>query len=425
MVDLSHIRNNIILKHGIYYFDYTASGLAYAPIEERISKILTEYANTHSENASNSIKTQELYKFAKSELKRILGLGDDFYLIATGFGSSAAIKKFQELLGIYIPPATRQRLGRVRPEKLPLVIVGPFEHHSNEISFRDGLCEVVRIGLNDRGGINLNELKSITELAKAQDREIIASFNLASNVTGVIAEYPKISEIIRQAGGIMAYDGAAASPYMQIPSHYFDALYLSPHKLLGGVGSCGLLAIRKNIFDFSCPTFSAGGTVSYVSRSSHKFITDAEELEEGGTPPITQLLRAWLAYDLRDKIGLDFIERKETELKQYFALRLAKVPKLINYCPRNQRRLGIFAFNIDGISPYDLASILSERYGIQTRAGCACAGPYGHDLLGMKDNEQLNKKPGWLRVSIHYTHTKSDIDYFIDSLKECIKTLNK
>lgn len=422
MLNLSHIRENIILKQGIYYFDYTASGLAYAPIEKRIEDMLAEYANTHSESSSNSIKTQKLYEKAKSELKRILGLKDEFYLIATGYGSSAAIKKFQELLGIYIPPATRNRLGRVRPEQLPLVIVGPFEHHSNEISFKEGLCEVVRIGLNDRGGINLNELKTTLEKAKAQNKEIIASFSLASNVTGVIAEYAKISALVREAGGIMAYDAAAASPYMQIDSRYFDALYLSPHKLLGGVGSCGLLAVRKELFSFEKPTFAAGGTVSYVSRSSHKFIDDAEGLEEGGTPPITQLVRAWLAYALRDEVGLERIERTETELKQYFASRLEKVPNLINYCPRNQRRLGIFAFNIAGISPYDLASALSERYGIQTRAGCACAGPYGHELLGMADNEPLEQKPGWLRVSIHYTHTKADIDYFIDSLKECIKS---
>ncbi|WP_260173451.1 aminotransferase class V-fold PLP-dependent enzyme [Campylobacter sp. 19-13652] len=420
-MSLSQIRENIILKQGVHYFDFTASGLAYAPIEKRIADMLPEYANTHSESSSNSIKTQKLYEHAKSELKRLLGLGDEFYLMATGHGSSAAIKKFQELLGIYIPPATRRRLGMVRPENLPLVIVGAFEHHSNEVSWRSGLCEVVRIGLNDRGGINLNELKSVLSAAKAQNREIIASFSLASNVTGVIAEYAKISALVREAGGIMAYDAAAASPYMQIAARYFDALYLSPHKLLGGVGSCGLLAVRKGLFGFEKPTFAAGGTVSYVSRNSHKFIAQPERLEEGGTPPITQLVRAWLAYALREEVGLERIERTETELKQYFTARLEKVPNLINYCPRNQRRLGIFAFNIAGISPYELANALSERYGIQTRAGCACAGPYGHELLGLVDDAPLEQKPGWLRASVHYTHTKADIDYFIESLKECIK----
>lgn len=423
MVDLTHIRQNIIIKPGTYYFDYTASGLSYAPIEESIAKMLPTYANTHSESSSHAVATHELYEFARSELKRMLGLGDEFYLIATGFGSSAAIKKFQELLGIYIPPATKERLGRVRPEQLPLVIVGAFEHHSNEVSFREGMCELVRVGLNERGGIDLNALKEILNAAKASNREIIASFSLASNVTGVIAEYAKISALVREAGGIMAFDAAAASPYMQIDSKYFDALYLSPHKLLGGVGSCGLLAVRKGLFEFKKPTFAAGGTVSYVSRKGHEFLASPEVLEEGGTPPITQLVRAYLAYALRDEIGLGVIERVETELKQYFAARLAKVPGIIDYCPRHQRRLAIFAFNIANISPYALADKLSKDYGIQTRAGCACAGPYGHELLGMTDGTPLSDKPGWLRASVHFTHTKEDLDYFIDSLKESIKEL--
>lgn len=418
VIDLSHIRQNIILKNGIKYFDYTASGLAYAPIEQKIAQILPTYANTHSENASNALATYELYEHARSELKSMLGLKDEFYLIACGYGSSGAIKKFQELLGIYIPPATHKRLGKVRPEKLPLVIVGPFEHHSNEVSFRQGLCEVVRIGLNELGGVDLKMLQETLDAAKG--REIIASFSLASNVTGVIAEYAKISRMIKQAGGIMAYDAAASSPYMQIDSKFFDVLYLSPHKLLGGVGSCGLLAIRKELFDFKQPTFAAGGTFSYVSRKNHNFISSPEALEEGGTPPITQLIRAWLAYSLRQEIGLNVIERNETELKQYFAARLAKVPNLIDYNPKNQRRLAIFAFNIKDISPYDLAKKLSDEYAIQTRAGCACAGPYGHDLLGLEDDRPLLKKPGWLRASIHYTHTKQDLDYFIDSLRACI-----
>lgn len=419
-MDLSSIRKNIILKQGIYYFDYTASGLAYAPIEAELSAILPSYANPHSGSTKSAFLTHKAYENARNGLKKILALNDDFWLFPTGFGSSAAIKKFQELLGIYIPPATRNRLGRVRPEHIPLVIIGPFEHHSNEISFRQALCDVVRIGLNERGGVDLAMLERVLASGAAAKREMIASFSLASNVTGVIAEYAKISALARKYGALMAFDAAAASPYMNLDPKYFDALFLSPHKLLGGIGSCGLLALRKGVVDITEPTFAGGGTVSYVSRVSHHFIQDPEELEQGGTPPVTQLIRAWLAYRLRDEIGLDVIAKNETELKQYFAARLAKVPNIIDYSPKNQRRLATFAFNIKGHSPYDLAQKLSSEYGIQTRAGCACAGPYGHELLGLVDDAPLVQKPGFVRASVHFTHTKQDIDYFIDSLKNLL-----
>ena len=173
------------------------------------------------------------------------------------------------------------------------------------------------------------------------------------------------------------------------------------------------------------PTFAAGGTVKYVSRTSHIFTSEVENLEEGGTPPIVQLMRANLAYKLRNEIGLNNIKAAECELGEMFCKELEKIDEVINYCPENLDRLPIFAFNVKGISPYDFAASLSSDFGIQTRAGCDCAGPYGHDLLNLKDNTIFEAKPGWVRVSIHYTHTKEDIKYLINAIKSCIKKHKK
>ncbi|MCD8212623.1 MAG: aminotransferase class V-fold PLP-dependent enzyme [Campylobacter sp.] len=419
MVNLEHIKKNIILKDGIFYFDYTASGLAYSSIEEQMFYTLQTYANTHSDSSSSAIKTQNLYESARSEIKKLLELDDSFYLFPCGFGSSSAIKKFQEILGLYIPPKTKKRYDLKQNLDSPLVVLGPYEHHSNEVSFREALCDVARVRLGSDGGIDFEHLEQILKINAG--REIIASFSVASNVTGVISDYKKIYSMIKAYGGIVALDAASFSAYGNVDCDYFDALFLSPHKLLGGVGSCGLLALKKILADSNEPTFAAGGTVSYVSRNSHVFVKDTEQLEQGGTPPITQLIRAALAYRLRNEIGFGDICENERELGEYFEKRLSEIPEVINYCPKNLKRLPIFAFNVKGISPYDFAALLSNDFGVQTRAGCACAGPYGHELLGLKDDAPLAAKPGWVRVSLHYTHTLQDVDYLIDAVKKSIQ----
>ena len=421
MVSIDEIRKNIILKKGVRYFDYTASGLAYAPIERKIAKYLKTYANTHSESASNALKTQKRYEKARQRLKDALGLDERFYLISAGCGATGAIKKFEEIMGLYLPPMSANRLGeeRLKGANLPLVIISPYEHHSNEISLREGLCEVVRIPLSKSGEINFGRLDQLLKINSK--REIIGSFNAAANVTGIISDYKKIYVMMKRYGATVAFDAASFSSHNNLDADYFDALFLSPHKLLGGVGSCGLLAIKKELVKSDKPTFAAGGTVSYVSRSSHFFAPSVERTEEGGTQHVMGLIRAALAYRLRNEVGLDVIKSREDELARLFCEGLDKIPEVVSYCPRAVPRLPIFAFNVKGVSPYDFAEALSKDYGVQTRAGCACAGPYGHDLLGLKDDQKFDQKPGWVRVSLHYSHTQKDVAHLLKAIKKTIK----
>jgi selenocysteine lyase/cysteine desulfurase len=412
---LQKIRSNIICDKNILYFDYTASGQAYKPIEKKILSILKTYANTHSKVSSNAIKTTEYYENARKSLHKTLEAGDEFYIIPCGNGSTEAIKRFQELMGLYIPPATKKRLN-VTNLKLPLVLIGPYEHHSNEVSFREALCELVRIPLDKNENIDLNALKIILEANKG--REIITSFSVASNVTGILSDYKNIYGIVKSYGGITALDGATASAHMNIDSHFYDALFLSPHKLLGGVGSSGLLIIRKELCKNSIkPTFAGGGTVEYVSRTSQYYSSDFEARESAGTPGILQFIKASLAYELRNQIGLENIAQKERELRYYFGSNVKKMAHVNLYCNHAQEKLPIFSLNINNISPYNAAKILSEKYGIQVRAGCNCAGPYGHDLLGLKDDD-FGEKLGWVRITLHFTHTKEEIDKLLSALWE-------
>lgn len=423
-MNIDKIRQNIILKDGIYYFDWTASGLGYLPIEDEIKRILQTYANTHSECSECSNITTNYYENARAGIKKFLNLQSDFVLLPCGQGSSAAIKKFQEIMGIYIPPATKMALNidfDTIKKSLPLVIVGPYEHHSNEISYRAGLCEVVRIPLAKDGGLHWGELDKILKINA--NRKIIISISAASNVTGIKTDINALHRVARRYKAVIAIDASSLIAYENVDSSLCDAIFISPHKLLGGVGSCGLLAIRKSLFSSNLPTFSAGGTVSYVSKKSVHYLDDIEQLEDAGTPAITQLIRAYLAFELRNKIGLEFINEQKINLMNKFELGLANIKGVINYAPKDMQRLAIFAFNIKGISPFDLAQTLSNKFGIQSRAGCSCAGPYGHDLLGLNDDEPLSFKPGWLRVSLHWSHGDDDVDYLLSAIEQARKSL--
>ncbi|MCT7562339.1 aminotransferase class V-fold PLP-dependent enzyme [Aliarcobacter butzleri] len=416
---LNFIRYNTIGKNKKEYFDYTASGLGFRQIENRIHDVLETYANTHSKEASNADKTTNYYERARINLAHNLELTDDFAILPSGCGSTAAIKHFQELLGLYIPPATKKRFNFEIDEKnAPLVIVGPYEHHSNEVSFREALCETQRVNLDKDGLVDLNHLKEILE--KNKNREIIASFCIASNVTGIITPYEEISKILRAYNAIICFDAAASSPYMNIPCHLFDAMFMSSHKLLGGPGSCGLLVIRKDLIDTSiAPTFAGGGTVEYVNKNLQLYQKEIEAREDAGTPGILQLIRASLAYQLRNEISFDFIKKQKDELKEFLINELRKIPNCVIYGNQEAQNIGIISFNIRGLSPYELCNKISSQDGFQTRAGCSCAGPYGHDLLGIEKLDRTNR-PGWVRVSIHFSQTKDDIKNLVESIKKVI-----
>ena len=414
---LNFIRYNTIGKNKKEYFDYTASGLAFRQIENRIHDVLETYANTHSKEASNADKTTNYYELARSSLVKNLELTDDFAILPSGYGTTAAIKHFQELLGLYIPPATKKRFAlQIDKKTAPLVIVGPYEHHSNEVSFREAFCEVKRINLDKDGLIDLNHLKIVLEENK--NREIIASFCVASNVTGIITPYEEISKLLRTYHAIVCFDAASSSPYMNIPCHLYDALFMSPHKLLGGPASCGLLIIRKSLVDTTiAPSFSGGGTVEYVNKTSQTYKKGIEEREDAGTPPILQFIRASLAYQLRNEIGFEFIKKQKDELKEYFISELKKIPNCEIYGNQEASNIGIVSFNIKGINPYELCNRLSLENNFQTRAGCSCAGPYGHDLLEIGEFD-IDNRPGWVRVSIHFSQTKQEIMNLIEGIRK-------
>jgi len=393
----SEIRKNIILEKGLLYLDFTASWLAYRPIENKIQEILETYANTHSEVWYNADLTSKYYENARKSLYKSLDLDESFCILPIWTWATWAIKKFQELVWIYVSPAFKERF-EIKEKNKPLVIIWPFEHHSNEISFREAMCDVIVCPLNSEWIIDLEELEKIVE--KNKDREIIWSFSSASNVTGIKNPIEKIYKIIKKGNWIVCVDSAASSPYMNVDSKYFDVMFLSPHKLIWWPGSCWLLIVKKEIAKKSeKPTFSWWWTVTYVSKTRLEYSNYVEDREDAWTPWILQFIRASLAYELRNKVWLEKIHNKEKELKKYFYDSMKDLDNLEMYCSPKKDKINIFSFNIKWISPYFLAKELSDKYKIQTRAWCSCAWPYWHELLWLEDWEvDLEKKPGWLRL---------------------------
>lgn len=417
---LNFLRYNTIGKFKDKYFDFTASGLAFRQIENRIHEVLETYANTHSKESSNAKTTTSYYEQARKNLIKSFELSDEFTILPSGCGSTAAIKHFQELMGLYIPPATKNRFSYKKDKKkAPLIIVGPYEHHSNELSFRESFATVKRVKLTKDGLIDLKHLKQI--LKKNKNKEIIASFCIASNVSGIVIPYKKISKILRKYKALVCFDAASSSAYMNIPCKYYDVLFASSHKLLGGPGSCGLLIIKKELINTNlAPTFSGGGTVKYVNKKSQIYESSIELREDAGTPAIIQFIKASLAYQLRDEIGFDFIKNRKNELFEYLLNELKAIPDIMIYGNEKAKNIGIVSFNIKGFNPYTLCEKLSQNGNFQTRAGCSCAGPYGHDLLGLK-KVSLKNPPGWLRVGVHYSQTKDEIKALVYELKEILK----
>ncbi len=440
------------------YADYTASGRNVRFIEHYLMKIQDSYANTHTEDDETGRSTTEMLHAAESGIKRAVNGNDDTRIIAAGTGATGAIEKLQEILGVYIPPATRawlkEQSERFRAEtgstgadeyfefihrNRPVVFVGPYEHHSNEISWRESLGEVHEIALHTNGGIDLGDLESKVSRPEFEGRLKIGAFSAASNVTGIRTPVYEVARILHRHDSLACFDFAASAPYVEIDMNrdeeaYFDAIFFSPHKFLGGPGSSGILLFNRRIYRSDLPpSFSAGGTVDYVGPHDQDYTEDIEAREKPGTPGTLQVMKAALAMQLKHAIGLETIEKREKKYIQAVIDRFGEHPGIeILGKPDPEKQIAIFSFNIrDGenyLHPKLVTRLLNDLFGIQSRAGCSCAGPYGHCLLdiGMKLSEKYRSgirggyqgiKPGWVRIGFHYTMDEIDFEFICNAME--------
>ncbi len=420
----------------IVYSDYTASGRALSFIEDYITdEVLPYYANTHTEASGTGLITTGLREQSREIIKQAVGANEHDALIFCGSGMTGAVNRLIGILGLTIPAELDHKYhlsDQIPVKDRPVVFIGPYEHHSNELTWRETICDVVPIGEDDKGGIDIADLGE--QLQKYQDRKLkIGSFSAASNVTGICSDVDAVTTLLHENGALSFWDYAAAAPYVNInvnpqTSPAKDAVLISPHKFIGGPGTPGILIVKRKLLTNTVPAEPGGGTVAYVGPTDHRYHDDPEIREEGGTPNITGSIRAGLVFRLKAAVGDHLIEEIEEGFKQKALDSWSKNPNIDVLGNLDAPRLAIISFTIkrgDKALHHDfVVSLLNDLFGIQSRGGCSCAGPYGHRLLHIdqarsSDFEKViidgenGLKPGWVRVGFNYFFDEATVDYII------------
>lgn len=424
----------------IVYSDWIASGRLYYPIEKNLLKLGELLGNTHTETTVTGKTMTNAYSKAKKIIKNHVNASSEDILIASGAGMTGVVNKFQRILGLKIHEKLKDKINLLEDER-PIVFVTHMEHHSNQTSWLETISNVEIINPNSDGNVDLEHLKELLEKYKERNLKI-ASVTACSNVTGIEAPIHEIAKIMHDNNGLCFVDYACSAPYVNIDMHpdnksYLDAIYFSPHKFLGGPGSSGILIFNSKLYDNKIPDHPGGGTVDWTNPwGDHKYHDDVELKEDGGTPPFLQTIKAAMSIKLKEKMGVSNIKKREDELVQVVWNRLIKIPNLHLLAENTKDRLGIFSFYIDGLH-YNLGvKLLNDKFGVQTRGGCSCAGTYGHYLLNIDEEkshditDKINKglisfRPGWIRMSIHPTLTNDDVNIIIYSIEKLASNFEK
>jgi selenocysteine lyase/cysteine desulfurase len=419
----------------IIYADWIASGRLYGPIEDKIKNEFGLFvANTHTETSETGTRMTYSYHHAHKMIKKHVNAGPNDVIITNGSGMTGVVNKFQRILGLK-SCSDLADYKRIREKDRPVVFISHMEHHSNHTSWFETNAEVVQLKPNKDLLIDSNELRK--ELEKYRDRPFkIGSFTACSNVTGIITPYHQLASIMHEYGGLCFVDFAASAPYVDIDMHpenpmeKLDAIFFSPHKFLGGPGSSGILIFDSAMYKRKAPDNPGGGTVDWTNPwGQYKYIDDIEAREDGGTPGFLQAIRAALAVELKEKMGVENIREREEQLVKVAFQRFSKIPQVNILADNVKDRLGCISFYANDIHYNLFVKLLSDRFGIQVRGGCACAGTYGHYLLNVDKEKSkaitdqinsgdLSQKPGWVRLSLHPIMTDADISYIMDSIEE-------
>ncbi|MDH3321504.1 MAG: aminotransferase class V-fold PLP-dependent enzyme [Flavobacteriaceae bacterium] len=414
------------------YADWTASGRLYRPIEEKMLKEFGPFvANTHTETTFSGSVMTLAYHESREIIKKHVNANENDVLITEGSGMTGVVNKFQRLLGLRVPEDLKEFYNQ--EENKPVVFITHMEHHSNQTSWLETIAEVELIPYDDMGLVNIDGLQVL--LDKYKDRTLkIASITACSNVTGIQPDYYKIAKIMHQNQGLCFVDFACSAPYVKIDMHpedkeaCLDGIFFSPHKFLGGPGTSGVLIFNKKLYKNRVPDNPGGGTVYWTNPwGEHSYLDDIESREDGGTPGFLQSIRIALAIQLKEEMGVENIHKREEEINKIIFNRLKPVENLVILAGQHEDRLGVFSFYINDLHFNLGVKILNDRFGIQTRGGCSCAGTYGHFLLHVDQQEShqlvekiaegcLLDKPGWIRMSIHPTTTNKEVGLICDSI---------
>ena len=417
----------------LVYADWTASGRLFAPIEDRLRKeIMPLVANTHNETSTTGMAMTYAYHTAQALIKKHVNANQSDLILTSGSGMTGVINKFQRILGLKI---NHDYQSSIPDKDRPVVFITHMEHHSNQTSWLETIAEVEIIPPDEAGLVDLEALAELLE--KYQNKTVkIASVTACSNVTGIQTPYHEIAQLMHKNGGYCFVDFACAAPYVRIDMHPdlpggdLDAIFFSPHKFLGGPGASGVLIFNRALYSRTTPDQPGGGTVDWTNPwGGHKYVDDIESREDGGTPAFMQTIKAAMCISLKEEMGIDRILAREHYLVDLLWEILDPVPNLHILAQQHRNRLAVVSFYIDDLHFNLGVRLLNDKFGIQARGGCSCAGTYGHYLLHIDpgrsreiteliDQGDYSAKPGWIRVSLHPTMTDSEVRYIGESIQK-------
>jgi len=417
----------------IIYTDWTASGRLYKPIEEKIINQFGPFvANTHTETSITGSAMTQAYHTARDIIKNHVNANENDCLITEGTGMTGVINKFQRILGLRISENMKE-FTKIPEDIKPIVFITHMEHHSNHTSWLETIADVEVIPCEETGLVCFKSFEKLLE--KYKDRKLkIASITACSNVTGIRTDYYRMAKMIHEYNGFCFVDFACSAPYVPIDMHpedkdaHLDAIFFSPHKFLGGPGTSGVLIFNDRLYHNAVPDNPGGGTVTFTNPwGDHRYIEDIELREDGGTPGFLQTIKIALAVQLKEQMSAEKILAREHEINSYIFSQLKGIENLHLLADEHEDRIGIFSFYIDELH-YNLGvRLLNDKFGVQTRGGCSCAGTYGHfllhiDLLSSEEHKNkiadgcLLERPGWIRMSIHPTITDKEVTFVCDSI---------
>ncbi|GAB4296509.1 MAG: aminotransferase class V-fold PLP-dependent enzyme [Ignavibacteriaceae bacterium] len=429
-------------KMKLIYADWIASGRLYEPIERKLCEQFGPMVgNTHSESSETGTTMTLSYHHAHHIIKTHCNAGKDDVIITAGSGMTALINKFQRILGLKVPEQLKDFL-KIPEELIPVVFITHMEHHSNHTSWLETIADVVVISPDKEGLVDLDDFQR--KLEKYKNRKLkIGSFTACSNVTGIHTPYYTLARLMHENQGFCFIDYAASAPYVKIdmhppdPKEKLDAIFFSPHKFLGGPGSPGVLIFDSKLYKNRVPDNPGGGTVDWTNPwGQHKFVNNIEAREDGGTPAFLQTIKAAMAIRLKEEMKVEKMMEREDELVKIAFTEMRKIPGLNILADNIENRIGAISFYVDNIHYNLIVKLLNDRFGVQVRGGCSCAGTYGHYLLHVDqekskritekiDQGDLSEKPGWVRMSIHPTMTDDELYFITDAIRQIVKNIDK
>jgi len=419
----------------IIYGDWIASGRLYRPIEDLLTNRFGPFVgNTHTETSETGTLMTKAYHYSQRIIKEHVNAGPNDVIINAGSGMTTVINKLQRILGFRTMTKLRSP-EQLAKEDRPVVFITHMEHHSNHTSWLETIADVVQLMPDKDLLVDPNQLRK--ELAKYRERKMkIGSFTACSNVTGISTPFHKMARIMHEHGGLCFIDFAASAPYAKIDMHpddpleALDAIFFSPHKFLGGPGSSGVMVFNSGLYHSPVPDNPGGGTVDWTNPwGEFKYVDDIEAREDGGTPGFLQTIKAALCIKLKEQMGIKQMRTREGELVKIVFEEMPKIPQLHILADNIRNRLGIVSFYLEDVHFNLVVKLLNDRFGIQLRGGCACAGTYGHFLLHVSHDQSkqiterinfgdLSQKPGWIRLSLHPTMTNEELYFILNAVKQ-------